>query len=112
MQILSLPMHIDAAPPLAFVLVGRVFPYRKIEMTIIPGRLVGMNARTADRRHKQSADRQGRIADRFGRIAVASLTGYKPIERILFAEFHRSDRRLTIRPATSDELHHVFNVPA
>src|SRR5258705_9825740 len=112
MQILSLPMHVDAASPLAFVVVGRIFPYRKIEMTIISGGLVGMNARAANGWYEQAADRQSGVADRFGRIAVASLMGHEPIERIPFAKFGGYDRRLTIRSAGSNELHHVLNVPA
>ena len=111
-QILSLPMHVNTTSPLAIIDIGHIFAHRKIEMTVVTGRLIRMDARPADGRHEQATNREGRIAHRLCGIAIATLAGQQPIKWILRAKFCRYERRLPIRAAADDQLQHVLDVPS
>ena len=68
-----LPMDVQAAPPLAFVLVRLVFPLREVEVPVVVRRLVGMHALAAEPLDEQAAHGEGRVADVLGRQPPASL---------------------------------------
>ena len=82
MQILTLPMHIDAASPLLLVGVTLVFANREVEMFVVAGRLIRSHTIAADRGNQEAADQQRRIANRFGRIAKLPLPRHEFVQRI------------------------------
>ena len=63
-KILPLPVHVHAAAPLLVVRVGLVFALGEVQVLVVAGRLIRLDAGAADLVDEQPADRQGSVADR------------------------------------------------
>ena len=74
-QVLPLPVDVDAAPPLLRVRVGRVLALREVQVPVEAGRLVRLRARAADLQDEQPADGEGVVADRSRPAAASDLAG-------------------------------------
>ena len=73
MEELSLPMNVDAAAPLALVLVVGVLAGRKVEVPIISGGLVWFYAGPPDLSIEEPTDGLGIVAVCFGGQSLRSL---------------------------------------
>ena len=112
MQELALPVHVEAATPLPLIVVLLVGAGRKIQMAIVPRRLVGLHTGTTDLVHQQPTDRQRIVPHHLRRQAVARLPGKQLVVGITLQQFRRRHRRLPIGPARHQQPHHVLHIPA
>ena len=84
----------------------------KVEERPVAGRLIRLDARPADLRRQQAADRQGVVAHHLGVEAEAVLPGQPDVGRVALAQLLRRHRRLPVGVRHHHQLQHVLHVPA
>ena len=107
-----LPVNVEPPPPLAIVVVLRVFPLREVEVPVVAGRLVGMHALAAEPLHEQTARGERRVANALRRQPPAALPGEKPVVGVAGEQVLRGFRRHPVGPARHDRADEVTDAPA
>ena len=79
-------MHVDAAAVLAVVPIGDVVAVGELEVGVVAGRLVGVDARAAHVEVEQAGDGQRVVADELGLEPPGRLGREQPVVRVGLAE--------------------------
>ena len=104
-------MNVDAASPLALVIMVSILTRWKIQMAVITDRLIRFDARAADVPYEKPADQQRGIADRFGGESIAGLSSEQAIIGVSSEQIGRRDRRLPISSTHYQQFHQMFDIP-
>ena len=97
----ALPVHVNAAAVLPLVGVGDVVAVGELEVRVVAGRLVGLDARAADLEVEQPGDRQGVVADELGLEPPRGLRGEQPVVGVDLAQLRAEAGVLAVGRATS-----------
>lgn len=112
MQVLPLPVRVEAAAVQALASIVLPFTSREVEVREVARGLIRLDAFAAELRHEQAADRQRVVAHEFGVNAEAALPREPAVVRVQLAHFATDERRLPIRLAHDNRLDEQLHVPA